>query len=485
VSHTKIASTLLFTSLINTLLLAQTTNEKVHTLKNNGIIIYNIQKSVDSFHDMFTKGDIYGRLRSNNFYFAYSKEDNSHDTQMVGSLGASFVFKSAAYKHFDTTLGLYASQSFFNDSLDPIDALKPAKDTLSRYNYIRTGSKSMAVLGQANIGYTYSKTKLIVGRQLVETFYTKSNDTKMIPNTFDGAVLNSHELKDTRFTLAYLQKQKLRDHTDAHSVLMYDDSNLSTYSMWSANDDGAMHRGMTYSALKAAGKPTDAPLIIVDGDNNSIKNLKINFSSYLVPQLLSQIMAEANYKLQLNGFSITPGMRYIKQFDNGAGKIGGASLYKIGLSGYKDANSLDGGMLGARVVTKFDDYKINLAYTGIFDKGDLVTPWRGFPTAGYTRSMGMYNWRANVKSYRLELVKGANDKGIYRTPFIQTSVLYLDGDQSKAETESIFYYAGIIQNIPTMPQLQYRLRLGWRDFTGDSSPVSDYLDSRFELNYLF
>ena len=119
------------------------------------------------------------------------------------------------------------------------------------------------------------------------------------------------------------------------------------------------------------------------------------------------------------------------------------------------------------------------------DQADLVTPWRGFPTGGYTRSMGVYNWRANVKSYRLELVKGANSKGIYTSPFIQTSVLYMDGDQSKAETDSLLYYAGIIQNLPSAPQFQYRLRLGWRNFIKSTSPISDYLDSRFELDYLF
>jgi hypothetical protein len=196
-------------------------------------------------------------------------------------------------------------------------------------------------------------------------------------------------------------------------------------------------------------------------------------------------MGEANYKIPLKSFSITPGVRYIAQFDNGAGAVGGASIYNIGLAGYKDPNSLDAGMIAAKVAVKVEDYKLTLAYTGILDKADLVTPWRGFPTAGYTRSMGMYNWRANVKSYRLELVKGANAKGIYTKPFMQTSVLYMDGDTSKAETDSIFYYAGIVQNIPNMQELQYRLRLGWRDFIGDSASVSDYLDARFELNYLF
>ena len=473
-------------SLAASLLQAQTDIPK-QSLKTNGQLIYQKQKNADSLRELFSEGNFYGRLRSNTFYFAYDNDDATHDTQLISGLGASLVFKSAQYNGFDTIVGLYGSRAFFNASNDPAAYIKAGKDTFSRFDYANTGSKSMGVIGQANIGYTYSKTKLIIGRQLVETFYTKSNDTKMIPNTFDGLVVDSKNIANTHLKLAYLTKQKLRDHTDAHAVLMVGDAN-STSSLkpqWSENDDGAMHKGLTYTALKAAGKPTDAPLIVLDAQNNSINNLKINFSSYVVPELLSQVMTELNYKIPLKGFSITPGLRYIEQFDNGAGAVGGASIYQTGLSGYKNANSLDSSMIAVRLVTKIKEYKINLGYTQILDKADLVTPWRGFPTAGYTRSMGMYNWRANVKSYRLELVYGANAKGIYTKPFIQTSVLYIDGDKSKNETDSMFYYAGIVQNIPSVKELQYRVRLGWRDFIGDSSGVSDYLDARLEFNYLF
>ncbi len=473
-------------SLAASLLQAQTNMPK-QSLKTNGQLIYQKQKNADSLRELFSEGNFYGRLRSNTFYFAYDNDDTTHDTQLISGLGASLVFKSAQYNGFDTIVGLYGSRAFFNESNDAVGTLKAGKDMLSRFDYANTGSKSMGVIGQANIGYTYSKTKLIVGRQLVETFYTKSNDTKMIPNTFDGLVIDSKNIANTHLKLAYLTKQKLRDHTDAHAVLMVGDAN-STSSLkpqWSENDDGAMHKGLTYTALKAAGKPTDAPLIVLDAQNNSINNLKINFSSYVVPELLSQVMTELNYKIPLKGFSITPGLRYIEQFDNGAGAVGGASITTTGLGGYKDAHSLDSGMIAARLVTKVEDYKISLAYTGVLNKADLVTPWRGFPTAGYTRSMGMYNWRANVKSYRLELVYGGNAKGIYTKPFIQTSVLYMDGDKSKNETDSMFYYAGLVQNIPSIQELQYRVRLGWRDFIGDSSGVSDYLDARLEFNYLF
>ncbi len=485
--------TLSIAASLTTTLLAESAPKAA--IKTNGQILYQQQKSVDSFEAMFSGGDLFGRVRSNNFYFNYDADIPNKEDNLVGALGASFVFRSALYEGFDFNIGLYGSQSFFDDSsLDDISHLKPAKDTISRYEYALTGSKSIFAFAQANIGYTYSKTKFVFGRQLVETFYTKSNDTKMIPNSFDGVVVTSKDIPQTKATLAYLVKQKLRDHKDNHSVLMYNDSDTANYSTWTGNDDSAMHKGLSYTNLKAAGEDTDAPLIVLDAQNNSIKDLKINFSSYVVPSLLSQVMVEANYKLAFDGFSITPGVRYLQQFDNGAGAIGGAALTgKVNAtnpSGYDDPTSLDAKMVAARVAAKFSDYKLTLAYTGILDEADLVTPWRGFPTAGYTRSMGAYNWRANTHSYRIELVKGANKKGIYTKPFFQTSILYIDSDESKAIFEdSLVYYAGIVQNIPSLPSLQYRVRLGYRDFVGSktnySTSISNYLDSRLEFNYIF
>ncbi len=463
--------------------------EVKQAIKANGQLVYNkTQKQVDSLSEMFQEGEFYGRLRNNNFYFVYDADDSSHDTHKLAAVGASIVYKSAEFSGFDFTLGLYGSRAFFNENSDPVNTIKPAKDTLSRYDYANTGNKSMGVIGQASLDYQVSKTDFILGRQLVETFYTKSNDTKMIPNTFDGLVVQSKDISDTTAKFAYLYQQKLRDHLEAHSVLMVGDSNSSdsVRPEWSENDDAGMHKGLTYSALVAAGKPTDAPLIVLDVVNNSVDNLKINFSSYIVPELISQAMGELNYTLKFDGFSISPGVRYIQQFDNGAGSVGGASLKGGSAVGYKDSNSLDAQMIAARLVTKIDNYKVNLGYTNILDKADLVTPWRGFPTAGYTRSMGIYNWRANTQSYRIELVRNTNKTGVYKDMFIQASVLYIDSDEKKSILDdSMFYYTGFVKNFEDAPELQLRLRLGYRDFIGDASIVSDYLDSRFELNYLF
>ena len=457
-------------------------------LKTNGQEVYYVNpSSVDSLSEMFTKGQYYGRIRSNTFYNAYETEDAKHSNHIISGIGGSLVLKSATLSGFDFGAGFYFSKGYFNIADNNVANLKKGKDIISRYDYVNSDESYMAVVGQAYLRYSgIEKTEITLGRQLVETFYTKSNDTKMIPNTFDGLVVATKAIPQTSMKLAYLYEQKLRDHTTSHSALMYGDANSTSdlKPAWSENDDSAMHKGLTYTALKAAGKPTDSPLITGDFKNKSIKNLKADASFYVVPELLSQIMLEANYKIKLDGFSITPGMRYIKQFDNGAGEVGGASYSKgLAATGYSNIDSLEAQMIAARVVTKIDNYKINLGYTNILDEADLITPWRGFPTAGYTRSMARYNWKANTQSYRLELVRNANKTGVYKDVFIQTSILYTNADEEKGNLDEMYYYIGFVQNIPSMVDMQWRLRLGYVDYIDDST-YND-VDARFEINYLF
>lgn len=452
---------------------------------------------VDSLSSMFTEGMFYGRLRSNNFYFHWGDEDASHSTHFINGLGGSLIYKSAIFSDFDFTAGLYTSQAYFRDTEDPINHLKPGKDLLSRFDYVNTGKKSIVVLGEAYLCYGGAEhTDFRLGRQLVETFYTKSNDTKMIPNTFDGFVLDTAALPGTSVRLAYLTQQKLRDHAAIHSVLMYGDSNSSSAQkpQWSENDDAAMHDGLTFTRLMAHGIDTDAPLITGDIHNRSISGLKLDSSFYTVSDLLSQVMGEVNYTVSINEkLSIAPGIRYIKQFDNGAGEIGGASYFghlagKTGtVDGYKEADSLDSQMVAARLVANYENYCVNLGYSQVFDEADLVTPWRGFPTAGYTRSMAQYNWRANTKSYRIAIKRNGKQHGVYRKLFTEISLLHTDGDESKGwiNSDKNYYYAGFVQNIPNvmgLKEIQWRLRLGYTDTDLEGL---DALDARFELNYLF
>lgn len=456
------------------------------TLKSNYVEVYNQKpKVVDNFSDMFKEGDFYGRLRSNTYFLNWEKENATQKNYVASGLGGSLIYQSAIYNDFDFKTGLYYSRGFVSLPDSEIARLKSAKDVFSRFDKINSDSNDIAVLGQAYLRYSgIEKSEIKVGRQLVETFFTKSNDIAMIPNTFDAAVFSTKALQKTSLTLAYITEQKTRGQSEANSVLMYGDSAYSSSlsPAWSTNDDNAMHRGLTYSALKASGKPTDAPLIVFDAKNSSIENLQIDTAYYSVPQLLSEAMVEGNYKVKLSqDFSITPGIRYIKQFDDGAGGVGGAAIDATP-SGYKDPSSLDSQMAMARLVAQYKNYKVRVAYSQVMDEADLVSPWRGFLTSGYTFSLTRIDWLANQRSAQIELMINANTTGIYKDLYMRFYATHIDSDENKGHFDENYYYAGFIQNIPSMQNLQWRLRIGYLD---TEKPDADTLDTRIELNYLF
>ena len=460
-------------------------------------VIYNQQPTtVNSFTDMFKDGNFYGRLRSNTFLFNYSKQ-TSKDT-LASGLGGSLVYQSGIYDNFDFRAGIYYSHGFIDDaSKTTVANLKGASDVINRPYYYSNGTQDLYALGQAYLRYTgIKKSEVIVGRQLIDTFFTASNDTKMIPEAFDGVVFNSSTLSKTKITFAYLADEKMRGHTDTNSVLAYDSSTTTN----ATNDDSAMAKGLTTAKLMSHGI-NDAPLLIAEAHNTSIENLKLDASGYNVPQLVGQAMVEGNYKFGINkDFSITPGVRYLHQFDEGAGDIGGAALSgslagKTGnLYGYKDASSMNSNMVAARLVAKYKNYELNFGYSQVFDEADLVDPWRAFPTAGYTRSMARYNWFADSRSYRVQLSINTNATGVYKNIFIQTSALHTDNDASKGLPSENYYYVGLIQNLPSMPQFQWRLRVGYDDILTNTTSgkqvvtglaANDNLDTRLEFNYLF
>ena len=464
---------------------------KRELLTNYTLLYKELPGTVDNIPDMLQYGLFYWRLRSNSFYWDWRAAEKSADDHFITGLGGSLVYKSSTLNDIDFTVAGYFSQAFFDDTGLLVNALKPGKDLLSRYKYINDGQKYLAVLGQAFLRYSgFKSSKIRIGRQLVETFYTKSNDSKMIPNTFDGVVFDSHLVPHTKIRLAYLVREKLRDHAADSALLAYGDANASSGLMpqWSENDDSVMHRGLTYSKLKAAGIDPYRPLIVGDMHNTEFEEIHLDGSFYIVPQLLSQVMAELNWHIQaFEKFSVTPGFRYIYQFDNGAGAIGGPSYYgaKVAnLDAYRDPDSLDGQMIAARVILEYGEWIANFGYTYVLNEADLITPWRGFPTAGYTRSMGQYNWKANTKSYRIDIRHNLKQQGNYKNIYAEFAYLYTNEDESKSPLNSDRQnlYLGLIQNLPWMEDLQWRLRVG---YTYADKKIFDDIDARFELNYLF
>ena len=218
------------------------------TLKGNMQVQYNkLPKAVSTLKEAFTEGMFYGRFRTNFFYWDWKNEydGKTKDNKNYG-VGGSLIYKTAPLKGVSATVGMYTSQNldFFRMDKEDVKYAKAGKDTFSRYDVSTGGHYGMTVLAQAYLQYDISKTSFIGGRQMFETVFTKSNDTKMIPNTFDGVTVTSKDIPQTTIKVGYLMKQKLRDHTSAHDVIAFDPTNK-----WNQNDDSAVNKNLTVARI--------------------------------------------------------------------------------------------------------------------------------------------------------------------------------------------------------------------------------------------
>ena len=478
--------------LMSTVASANLTNDKI-TLKPNMTLKYNTKaKSVDTLNEMFSEGEFYARLRMNTFKWDWAEDAAGTDNKALG-VGGSFIYKSAKLSGLSTTLGLYTSQnpSFYRMEVDEVGSVKAGKDTYSRYDTSATGNFGMSVLGQAYLQYNNSKTSLKVGRQIFESVFTKSNDTKMIPNTFDGASVTIKDIPKTTIKLAYFTAQKLRDHTSGHDVIAYqvDDVNTSIKENWSQNDDSAVNKSLTTDLIG-----TDNKLIIACVSNKSIKNLKTNLSVANVPDVFTNVTLEAHYTINVGDFKVVPGVRYMQQLDNLDSTQNVASLKGSSkVDGYKDPTSLDSSLLAIRLDIKDKAFLARFGYSHIEDAADIVAPWRGFPTGGFTRAMAQYNWYANTKTYMARVGYNFDKAGLIEgfNIFARYAIQDFDDKKDNVQADTNILHIDAMQNIGK--NLQAKIRIGLvsaddkiakENLGGYKTDVS-YNEYRFELNYFF
>ncbi|CAA6827253.1 MAG: Unknown protein [uncultured Sulfurovum sp.] len=446
-------------------------------------------KKVDDFTKILSEGILYGRIRSNTFLFDGGPDDVSH--YAVG-LGGNLTYKSARYKGFSFTTGLYTSLNPNHVQADEIGDYRYGKDTFSRHAVATEDRDAMLALTENYLSFKKSRVELKVGRFLLETFLLKSHDTKMIPNAFEGANLRIRTIPNTRIQLAYITKQKLRDHESFHRVLAYNDDTTNPYAKWTGNDDGAMHQGLTYSKLDAKG--IDDRILVFETKNNSIENTTLKVGYTAVPDLVSSIVLEGSYKYKLaNGLKIKPAILYMQQFDDGAGAIGGANL-KNNTTGYSNPNNLDNAIISSRLDFIYGNGSLRFGYTDVQDGGDIIAPWHAQPTAGYTRAMSRMNWFANTKTTMFRADYDLSKAGIVDGLRVMTRYAMQDFDDNKPGTTAdlnVFTF-DVVKRFKENPNLLMKLRTGFvtedhkvANLDGSFKKDPSYNAVRLEMNYLF
>ncbi|RRS30125.1 MAG: hypothetical protein P794_08615 [Epsilonproteobacteria bacterium (ex Lamellibrachia satsuma)] len=465
--------------------------------KGNMTVKYNVlPENVESLGDMFSEGIFYGRIRSNVFYWDWGDEDyetggKRKDNKNMG-LGGSLIYKSGVLNGISMTLGYYGTftPAFFRMDADEVQYSKAGKDTFSRYKVKTGGGYEIHTLGQGYLEYNNGTVDVKAGRQFSESVFTASNDTKMIPNTFDGISASVKIALKTKARVAWFGKQKLRDHENAHDVVTFKDAAGES---WNNNDDSGGHKGLSYANFVAAGEDPNHDLFLADLQTKYIKNLNFRLSALSVPGVVKDIVAEAHYRIPFeNGWTLRPGTRYFYQMDDGGGAVAGyTNLTGKAATGYVAgvANSLDSSLFAARVDLQMPKKKgfFRLGYSKVADKADIVAPWRGFPTGGFTRAMAQYNWYANTETFMA--------RAVYKfTPDFKLSLRYavqdFDDAKDNVQADSTIWHLDTWYNFTDRLQMKTRIGIVQADndiaksLGGTKADVS-YNEYRLEFNYLF
>lgn len=479
---------LLLILFISTVMIDAMTLSQKRTLKRNSTLMEHLLPSkVDTFGDMFSQGIFYGRLRFNNFIFDWDQEiEGKRKDHYTTGAGGSIIYKSAYLHGFGVTAALYTTQNPWHMDDADVKYYRVGKGVLSRYKVATEGAYGLTSLAQAYVEYKNEHTSLRVGRQIFESRMTKSNDIKMIPNTFEGITLRSKVIFDNTMKAALLTKQKLRDHTKFHHVFAYDDG-VGEYDKWRENDDAAMHRGITLSKLKAL--DIDDKILLLEFDNGKKEDLSWLVNYTVVPELFSSVTLDASYSYTMNEYQVIPAFRYMHQFDHGAGEIGGANL-KTNSTAYSDPNSVEANLYGARVDISKDNWRIRTGVSKISDDADIISPWRAFPTGGFGYSLLQYNWYANTTSYLLQGEYDFKEYGLY--VLIRYAMQDFDDKKPGVQADSNVLQFDFTKRFRSLPNFYARLRMV--RVKGDTHTIAldgtqkydpSYKDIRLELNYLF
>lgn len=435
-------------------------------------------QGADTMTDAFKEGKWDGRVKFQ--YFFTDWDDNSASGKngkdaSAAAVGGSINYKTAAFKGFSMGAGIYTTQNFFNIT-DPEDGITAttSKDLFLRDPGAKYGD-GFTTLAQSYLQYDISLSKVKVGRFLVTNPWITPNDTKMIPISVSGVDIVMSEIPNTVVQFDYINKIKERGESFFGNLTTAGDVPTKIASYY-----------LTHDASNVA---------ILGIKNKSIDDLELSAWGMYWDDIVAQGLAEANYAFELGDEAIvTLGARYIKQFDKGAGDIiqpmGAAATH----NGDTD-NSIDTDAIMARAVINYRNAKILLSASKTSNDGDLIAPWRGFPTDGYTRSMTQTDWNAGTKAYKIGL---DCDWGNIFLEGITTSLSYAhynrnetkkpyqkmtDRDYQNGDTDQ--YNLDIIYK----PSKSYEFKARFMDQKNDETTAypknSSNREMRLEANYYF
>ncbi len=304
--------------------------------------------NADTIKESFTNAKTSGELKS--FYISRSydwgkgfSKDVSSYTRDGLSVGGHLNYNTASYYGFDVGATFYTTNKVDPNS-DKVYENDPTLFKVDGGGY----PEGYTILGESYINYKFAKSKISFGRLSINTPFAAPNNFRMLPNTFEGLVLRSGDVKDFFFELGHITK--IQTNGFANSVPVKDgvlnpDSSLTRLSLlygfgpgykvgefediskvYLGQNSHKKSAGMTYAHVKYTG----------------IKGLNISVWDQYIYDIMNIVTARVSYKAKISDIKTFASLFYTKESSVGDNLLGEAFA---DADGNKDVDSTQYGAM--------------------------------------------------------------------------------------------------------------------------------------------
>lgn len=262
------------------------------------------------------------------YFMSRTYNSDPNITTQAQALGGRLEYQTPYAAGFAAGLGLYTAQKM---------PFSPASTSGS--NVLAPGQKSFTALGQSYLKYRLGKTELTIYRQLIESPFINSNDTRIAPITYEAYTVRDTSLPGFKFTASQITGIKTQTSTKFISL------------------------------PETAGYDSNKSVSMLGTEYQPHDTLKLQFWNYQAYDFLNTSYFQFDNTWKRNDWTYTLSGQAMGQTDTGnaiAGRI---------------KSAMGGIMAGAGT----HGATVQIAYTQAANGTDMVNPFASFP--GYTSIM--------------------------------------------------------------------------------------------------
>ncbi len=233
---------------------------------------------VTSVDEAFAQGKVEGQIR-----LLYINQDNHADgvpTTYGTSVGGQLKYETAKWNHISLAAAAFVSQKVSGLSGDH------SKDELNLDVFAENGN-SFTYMGEAYVEYTHKHLDVRIGRQKLDTPMNDRDDIRMLPNTFEAAMVGYGGIEDFVFVGGYIQR-------------------------WAGYDSGAdISKFKEMPGDVDAGGNVKKGVLLAGIMNESLENIEFQAWYYDFDKVAEVVYLDAVYAAEYNsGLSVETGVQF-------------------------------------------------------------------------------------------------------------------------------------------------------------------------------